>query len=316
MRKRRILAFVAIASAVAGAAGACGSRTGLPVDDVPESDATPDARRDGGRDTRADVPNESSMLDVPLRPDVDRSDCPDADATLVYLINTDYQLYSFYPPTGTFRLIGRITCQQPPGSTATPFSMAVDRKGVALVVFNDGRLYRVLTSTAACEATKFVPNQQGFATFGMGYSSDTSGPSETLFIAGDGSGTGAARGLASIDSSYLLHPIAQFTPAIDRAEFTGTGAGGLYAFYQDQGTAYVGQVDKRTARVDPRVPLPGVDQGQGWAFAFWGGDFWLFTAPSGTTQVTRFRPSDNSITVTARHSSVIVGAGVSTCAPQ
>ena len=39
-------------------------------------------------------------------------------------------------------------------------------------------------------------------------------------------------------------------------------------------------------------------------------------APGGTSEVTRFRPSDNSTKVVAKLPEVIVGAGVSTCAPQ
>ena len=66
-----------------------------------------------------------------------------------------------------------------------------------------------------------------------------------------------------------------------------------------------------------------MQQGRGWAFAFWGGDFYLFTCPfSGPTQsctssrVTRFRPGDKSITQVGSYRGIIVGAGVSTCAPQ
>jgi len=71
-----------------------------------------------------------------------------------------------------------------------------------------------------------------------------------------------------------------------------------------------------SAMVIGQANLMGVPQGNGWAFAFWGGDFYTFTAPSGNTVVTRYRPSDGSITQVAQMQSIIVGAGVSTCAPQ
>jgi hypothetical protein len=45
------------------------------------------------------------------------------------------------------------------------------------------------------------------------------------------------------------------------------------------------------------------------------GDFYLFTAPGGSSIVTRFRPSDGSLVQVATLSQTIVGAGVSTCAP-
>ena len=47
-----------------------------------------------------------------------------------------------------------------------------------------------------------------------------------------------------------------------------------------------------------------------------GPQVYSFTAPGGTTQVHRFRPSDGSVTLVAQVSETIVGAGVSTCAPQ
>ena len=78
------------------------------------------------------------------------------------------------------------------------------------------------------------------------------------------------------------------------------------------------QIDKATAKVTNSSTLNGVDQGRGWAFAFWGGNFYTFTAPLqlGSTVVTRFDPNGGSIVQVAQTSDAIVGAGVSTCAPQ
>jgi hypothetical protein len=63
--------------------------------------------------------------------------------------------------------------------------------------------------------------------------------------------------------------------------------------------------------------LPSVQIGDAWAFAFWGGDFWLFTSPTGpTSKVDRYRPSDGTTTTMIPDTGIkIVGAGVSTCAP-
>ena len=88
-----------------------------------------------------------------------RNDCPDADATLVYLVSAQNELFSFYPPTVTFTSIGTLVCPARPNET--PFSMAVDRKGKAYVVFTDGNLFQVSTSTAACIATPFAVGQLG-----------------------------------------------------------------------------------------------------------------------------------------------------------
>ena len=325
MRKR---AFVVIASLPLAVAIACGDRTGLLVDEVATCSGpgtfgagTCDASFDAGRDARHDgnqLVDGLPPIDVPVKPDVNRNDCPDAQSTLVYVITEQYVLYSFYPPNNDFRQVGKIAC--PSASGATPFSMAVDRKGIARIVFNDGTLYRVSTATAACQATTFQRNQSGFATFGMGYASDTNGPDETLYVAGDSS-NGGATGLAAIDATYNLRRIGNFFPQqVNHAELTGTGAGDLFAFYSANNTdpdSFIGQIDKTTARVVGETRMTGVSQGQGWAFAFWGGDFYMFTSPTGQySEVTRYRPMDGSITVVTSLPQVIVGAGVSTCAPQ
>ena len=302
---------------------ACGSRTGLFVDDssvVPPDDGgvVSDARPDR-RDVDVEVDGALPPIDAGEEHDADRRDCPDADATLVYVISESNDLYSFDPPTASFKAIGQIACPAPPNTT--PFSMAVDRKGVAYVLFNDGHLYRVSTATAACIGTSFVVGQQGFDTFGMGYATNDIGPTETLFVAGsrDQGNPTAATGLAQINTtSFALSKIGNFFPIIDRAELTGTGDGRLFAFYTKANVvgSFIGEIDTGTAQVTAETPLPTVEQGQGWAFAFWGGDFYTFTAPTATTRVTRYRPSDNSVTVVANVGSLIVGAGVSTCAPQ
>ena len=67
-----------------------------------------------------------------------------------------------------------------------------------------------------------------------------------------------------------------------------------------------------------------IEQGCAWAFAFWGGDFYTFTSPpvagscqSGTSIVSRVNPTDGSVVSPyATLGEQIVGAGVSTCAPQ
>ncbi len=324
-RKLRFGAALALVLAGASLAAACGSRTGLFADEYVEGGPTPRPTTSTGDGAITDAPPDRAIspdalppIDAQIIPDVQRNDCPDAAATLVYVITTDNELFSFYPPDASFRLIGRIACPAPAGTT--PFSMAVDRNGVAQVLFNDGNLYRVSTLTAACTQTTFRPNQQNFGTFGMGYATRELGPAETLFVAADNQ-QGPTRGLGAIDplANYTLTPIANFTPPIDRAELTGTGDGRLYGFYTKDGAvgSFIGEIDKRSARVIGETQLRGVNQGGGWAFAAWGGDFYLFTDPDGVqaSRVTRFRPSDNSTSVVANLGTLIVGAGVSTCAP-
>ena len=310
---------------------ACGSRTGLFVDDdddftnVPGQDAGPDARRDGGRDA-SDLEDAPPPLDVRPPIDVDQRDCPDAEAQLVYTITSTYDLQSFNPDTGQFRFIGRIACPAP--SDATPFSMAVDRRGIAYVLFTNEELFRVSTATAACISTPYKPRQSNFGRFGMGFATNSVGPTETLYIAGaeqaaDPNSPGA-RGLARITpGTFNLTPVGEFFPSIDSAELTGTGDGRLFAFYRKPGAmppSFIGEIDVNTGQVIGERRFDTVDQGRGWAFAYWGGDFYMFHAPgtdsNAFTRVTRWRPSDDSVTQVATTPLRIVGAGVSTCAPQ
>lgn len=303
---------------------ACGSRTGLWVDD----DLLVDGRIDGSadaadpwwRDASVDAP---PPLDASPR-DASRIDCEDAGDTLVYLISADYALLSFDPMTLEFRSIGRIAC--PAAASATPFSMAVDRAGVAYVLFqdsdggsDDGRIFRVSTATAACIGTPFTPNQLSFRRFGMGFATDEAGPTEALFVA-DSDQDGVGQGLGRVDvTSFGLTRVGAFSPTIRNAELTGTGDGRLFGFYskaQQERQAYIGEIDRQTAEIVGEARLEGVRLGSAWAFAFWGGAFYMFTAESGSgSAVTRYHPSEGSPGVIAQLSERIVGAGVSTCAP-
>lgn len=298
------LAVLLGAGTVAGAVGiACGSRTGL---DLLEGPDTPGAQgvRDAG-------PDRLGVM-VPRR-----LDCADAGTTYIYVIGEDNEIYSFYPPTAEFTLIGTLDCPDPKGTT--PFSMAVDHLGAAYVVFEDGYLFHVSTKTAECELTPFMPGQEGIDTFGMGFVANVGDAAggETLYVAGD-----QTSALATIDlETFTLRVVAQGGDVVSQAELTGTGDGRLYAFFAPQNTAppsYIDELDPRTAKVLSSVLLPEVVEGQGWAFGFWGGDFYTFTAPGETTVVTRYRPSDGSVVqvASAPFGVIIVGAGVSTCAPQ
>jgi hypothetical protein len=302
---------------------ACGSKTGLLVGAETDAEVPFDAGIDAVirhidahpvEEDAQPLPEEDALPPIDVTPPPPFNDCPDAASTFVYVITSNYTLMSFYPPTATFTTIGQIVCP----SSSTPFSMAVDRTGVAYIVFQDGQLFRVSTATAACIPTPFVAGQHGFAPeFGMGFSHDSTGTGETLYVA-SGTSTGASGQpqLATIDTkTFALHIVGSFNPSIDNAELTGTGAGDLYGFHATPTGSGIAQIDKTNAQVFADSPLPGVMQGSGWAFAFWGGDFYTFTAPSGGTVVTRFRPSDGSIAQVTQIADTVVGAGVSTCAP-
>jgi hypothetical protein len=208
------------------------------------------------------------------------------------------------------KLIGTISC--PGAGFETPFSMAVDRKGIAWVLFSDGRIFHVDVKTATCSPTAYVPNQLGYSTFGMGFVSNAIGSNdETLYVADY-----LGKGLAKINTSTLtLSVVGPWDKLTGAAELTGTGDARLYGFFNDL-PIIVAEIDKSSGKILSQAPQPSVTVGSGWAFAFWGGDFWLFTSPFGDSQIDRYRPADGTtVTVKTGLGTNIVGAGVSTCAP-
>jgi hypothetical protein len=294
---------------------ACGARSELLAPE--ETDAAPDAapdHRDASPDVH-DAAEEDALPPIDAFPDVPvPTDCPDAGATLVYVITEQNELYSFYPPTLAFTKIGTVTC--PTTNGATPFSMAVNRLGVAYSVFTDGNLFQVSTANAACKATTYTPNQLTWSTFGMGYAGAPDG-GDTLYVA-EGHYTGNSKGLGTIDTtSFTLSIIGPFSPPLGQCELTGTGDGRLFAFCISLGQSgsTLAEIDTSNANVIAENSLAVGQPNDAFAYAFWGGDFWIFTAPGGATTVTEYDPMTKSESAVATLSSTIVGAGVSTCAP-
>ena len=329
MRKavRLFVALTALGCPVG--AGACGSRTGLlvppPPSDAstvdhssPDSSEEPDAPQDA--EASFDAPDVHDVI-IPDGPDI----CPDSGSTLVYVITESNDLYSFYPPTLAFTLIGTLSCTATPG--VTPFSMAVDRQGIGRSVFSDGTLYLVDMGTAACASTGFQTDQSGFLTFCMGYAADSADGGdggETLYVAECSATMGAprpnSRGLATVDTTSLhLSFVAPFTPPIPGPELTGTGDGRLYGFYTNAfgSGSHIVQIDRGAGVILQDFPLQVGTPLDGYAFAFWGGVFWVFTFSnqSPATIVTRFDPVTRSETMVTTMPEGVVGAGVSTCAP-
>jgi hypothetical protein len=233
----------------------------------------------------------------------------------VYVVDVSGTMYKFDPPTLAFTQVGQLTC-----APAGAYSMAVDRNAVAWVLLQNEQIVRYDIRAKTCTLTSFAPGQMGFYTFGMGFSADAAGGSaETLFVSDATIAGSSNRGLASINtSSLVLTPIAMYdSQAGKRAELTGDGNGNLYGAFE--GSPYVvAQIDKTTAHIVSAAPQTAISyppDSSNFAFAFWGGDFWLFVGPGGATDVFQYRPSTGTTTKRETESFEIVGAGVSTCAP-
>jgi hypothetical protein len=247
------------------------------------------------------------------------SNCSEA-AKLIYVLSDANDLYSFKPDEKILTLVGQLGCQ----TNMSPNSMAVDRNAVAWVNYvgdngfsdTSGAIYKVSTADASCEPAPTVNLSNGWFRIGMGFSTDgVDTDAETLFVTSIG--IGGSLGRVDMGTNAVV-PVGNFTGqfANQSAELTGTGDGRLYAFFTST-PVEVAEINKSNAATISNVPLPTVEVPMAWAFSFWGGDFYLYTATLFNSRVNRYRPADSTVDP-AYMPDVgfrIVGAGVSTCAP-
>ena len=309
---RSIGGWMAVSLVVTVVGVACGARSEL---DLPlERPDEPDAGVDAAEDVAADV-----VEDVPE--DVVDEVMPEClpEVTWIYVVTSpENNLYAFKPQTNSFQAKGSLDC---PAGAADPFSMAVARDGTAHVVYSDGFIYRVsVFDTTQCDVAPYQAQgiNQPFFQFGMGYAADPGG-GETLYVA-DISFVAPSVGLASIDTdTYELSFIGPFSENPGNAlELTPTGGTGpLFGYFLNDlepGGTLV-QIDTDTAEIVESTKLSAGNASNSLAVAWWGGAFYIFTGAAGTTQVTRYDPTTQTSSVVATLGEHVVGAGVSTCAP-
>ena len=242
-----------------------------------------------------------------------------ADETrLVYVLGSGRQLVSFDPSTLSLTQVGLVNCPVDGGPAVpppTPFSMAVDRSGVAWLLYSDGSLFHLdVKDPSNCVKAAYKSQQlTGFDLFGMGFVSDAPGSqSERLYL-----GAYGGDGIGTLDlGTLMIDRVGYYDKISGPAEITGTGEARLFGFFLSN-PVQVAEIDKATSNIISKRPLDKIHIGGAWAFAFWGGDFWLFTNPDGpTSHVDRYRPTDGTTTRMIEDTGLtIVGAGVSTCAP-
>lgn len=250
-----------------------------------------------------------------------------AASQLVYVLSTDDNIYSFNPPTAQFTQVASLNCDT--SGQLTPNSMAIDRNAVAWINYvasddSQGVIYRFDLTTKKCDKVPTVTLDYGWTRLGMGFSTDAAGSTnETLFVAGTADPfTGVGPGLGRINmTNHQVVPIGDFASPLSgqSAELTGTGDGRLFGFFtsspvevaQLAKTASGGVVgiskEKKVTSTPPNA----------WAFSFWGGSFYLYMSDGvSNSTVTKFDPTANTVNPSyAKAPFIIVGAGVSTCAP-
>jgi hypothetical protein len=263
-----------------------------------------------------------------------------AAAELVYVLSTSNEIYSFDPGKKQFVDLFTLNCQPKDPDPSNPLdwqpnSMAVDRNAVAWVnyVGTDpfalqdaaGQIFKVDLVQKSCEPAPAVKLPTNWFRLGMGFSTDAAdSTSETLYVTGTGDlGTSPGLGKIDVNSKSLVTAPGPWkgdaTLSGQNAELTGTGDAKLFGFFTTSPSVRVAEIDKGTANILSNKQITGVAPPQAWAFSFWGGAFYLYTS-DGTTpsNVTRYDPMTSSIDtsfIPDVGGFVIVGAGVSTCAP-
>jgi hypothetical protein len=235
---------------------------------------------------------------------------------LIYVIDQfNNRLSQFNPSTKTFHDLGSLSCVTQSG--ATPFSMSVDRTGTAWVLYSSGELFKVAIQGLTCTKSAWS-SPSGLKVFGMGFSTDVAdGSTETLFVGGGQTQTQSTFTLARVDTSTMSATPIGMQPALP--EMTGTGAAELWGFFADASMPRVVKFDKTTGAVVTSYPEPTLaGTNTGYAFAQWGGDFWVFLIKNmePSSSVYQVDGTTGAIkSTTPANGRTIVGAGVSTCAP-
>jgi hypothetical protein len=234
-------------------------------------------------------------------------DC-DETSDLVYVIDRDQEsLYLFDPMTLSFAFLGDLDCGTFSG---TPASMSVSRDGIAYVRYSDDTVYGVNLETMNCQPTSYNSN---FGSFGMGYSTKSEGTwQDDLYISNTNQ-------VAKLDTNtWNLTPLGQLP---SQSELTGNADGELWAMLPLEVPAALMQIDTTTGNTVQKINLSGMPNPMNidtFAFATWGGDFWLFIRENGmgeSTNVYKVASSGAMNKVAVDTGMNVVGAGVSTCAP-
>ena len=178
---------------------------------------------------------------------------------------------------------------------------------------------KVSLDNAAClEPTPFVCGTEGFKKFGMGFATVSAASTEDrLFI-----GNSLDEVLAVLDVDTGEVTVVGELPE-SRGEFTGNKDGELWGFFPYESPPAVLYLDKNNASTIRRLDMSqltpiGAATSAAWAFAFWGGDFFLFyevEPPDSSTNVYKLEPEGQFGIYIPNTGLRIVGAGVSTCAP-
>lgn len=225
---------------------------------------------------------------------------------VVYVISNDGRLFTFDPRNPgreAYGLVGELDC----ADAGNPRSMAIDRNGSAWVFLDTGALVRVDLADASCRSTDYR-HPSSDRNIGMGFTADAPGASsEKLYV------ISPDFGLATIGFPDLR--VTASRKLAMHAELTGGGDGKLFLFAAETGELL--EVDRQTHRTSRVHIFFEIRGAHAWAFARYGGKFYVFTAPwTANSRTTELDPKTHVALVRDPDVGfVIVGAGQSTLTP-
>jgi hypothetical protein len=287
-------ALVVGASIVVGAFIACGgSKT-----DFGNGDSGTGNDANGTDDVTPIFNDSSPPSDTGTGPDTSGDNCCPANAQYIYITGEGAQLWSFWPPTFTFKLVGTLTC------TTFPTHMTVDRNGTAWVV-GDGNIYKTSTLNATCSTLGTWSPQIGFDDFALSFVGLTCGDT-SLYMLGQSNGE-----LARFDiMKSTFTPIGSPAVAGILGDMTTNGDGTLY-FLNDAPTLNLYDINPANAAVKKTYTIPNASGGGDQALAYFGGRFYAFE----DDVVYEYDPVANTTKNLGMAPISVTGAGQSTCVP-
>lgn len=247
-----------------------------------------------------------------------KNTCETEGNELIYVVDTANNFLRFDPrklPGDPFEKVGVLDC----GSRERPFSMAVDRRGIAWVLLGNGYLNRVSIIDATCRPVGYIAPPESPRTFGMGFSSDgDKAETETLYVAANDQTQ--YLGMLAVDEPPPTYTPAGVitTPHRRNPELTGTADGKLFAYFPEDRRGFVQELDKtRGIGIGPKHHLDTLEGPiSAYAFAHFAGRFYVFATSNAGNAVHAIDRKTGAYELLIERSPYrVVGAGVSTCAP-
>ncbi|HEY4058091.1 MAG TPA: hypothetical protein VGM39_15860 [Kofleriaceae bacterium] len=252
--------------------------------------------------------------------------CALRDAELIYVIDSSNTLLRFDPrklPNDPFETVATLAC-----SSRGPFSMGVDRNGIAWIEYDNGSLYRVSIVDGHCSHDAIDPDGAP-REFGMGFVSDGPNAPEHLMTAKFNDGKSPTE-IAELD--LTVNPpkwktVGSLHSGAMSPELSGTGDGQLFGYTPEtplggsdtpSGRGWVQAISRTDGSAQgPRWQLPGTSkETDGWAFAHYAGVFYVFATFDDNSMVYAVHRKTGKVEqIMENLPHRIVGAGVSTCAP-